>query len=189
MTEEWRPVVGYEGIYEVSSIGRVRSVDRAIVQDPGRWGSPVKKNLKGKILSLASNPACHGALFAHMYKDGVMKNVPVSRMVAEAFIGPCPEGMTDCCHNDGDNNNNTPDNLRWDTRAGNLADMHKHGTVMRGEKNPSSNLNEFQVRVIKRVLSSDNRRGVGRFLGSIFGLDEKHVSLIKRGACWGWVKV
>jgi hypothetical protein len=51
----------------------------------------------------------------------------IHRLIAEAFHGPCPEGM-ECCHNDGNRSNNRADNLRWDTRTNNHADRIQHGT-------------------------------------------------------------
>lgn len=187
--EEWRPVVGYEGSYEVSSHGGVRSVDRYVYQRGNRWGGTTKKRLRGKHLVQSNCCGTPGPLKVCLYKNGSGKNRTVHKLVADAYLGSCPDGLTDCCHNDGDNHNNVAWNLRWDTRAGNLADMKEHGTVMRGEKNPTAILNQFQVRVMKRILLSDKSRGVGRFLASVFEIDEKHVSLIKRGVRWGWVEV
>ena len=119
--EEWRPVVGYEGFYEVSNLGRVRSLDRVI--DHGRNGST---NLRGRILS-ASVPDKKHYSSVGLSAGGAYRHAMVHTLVATAFIGPRPIGM-ECCHNDGDKNNNRADNLRWDTPSANQLDRRKHGT-------------------------------------------------------------
>lgn len=82
-------------------------------------------------------------------EDGIRTTVAVHRLVLEAFVGPCPEGM-EACHNDGDTTNNRLDNLRWDTRKGNHADRKKHGTTPTGEKNPGCKITADTVRLIRR---------------------------------------
>lgn len=101
MTEEWRSIEGYEGLYEVSSYGRVRSLDRYEINNLG-----YKRLLKGKILSPG------------IKKDGYFivslknKNFRVHRLVAQAFI-PNPEGLPQVNHKDEDKSNNNVDNLEW----------------------------------------------------------------------------
>lgn len=74
--------------------------------------------------------------------------VSVHRLVAEAFIGPRPDGM-DVCHNDNNRLNNHYANLRYDTRRGNLADRDRHGTHQRGERNPSAKLTNEEADSIR----------------------------------------
>lgn len=103
--EEWRPVVGYEGLYEVSSTGLVRSVDRCLVNSLGKV-----VHLKGKILKGGDNGK--GYRYVFLQKDGTSKNISVHRLVAEAFI-PRPEGLYEVNHKDEDKSNNSVDNLEW----------------------------------------------------------------------------
>lgn len=116
-TEEWRPVVGYEGYYEVSNIGRVRSTTR--LDNRGRQKT-------GRVLR--AGIAANGYLLVSLWRDGVASSRTVHSLVAEAFIGPRPQGM-DVCHADGDRLNPVVTNLRYDTRAANLADARVHGTL------------------------------------------------------------
>lgn len=101
MIEEWRPIYGYEGLYEVSSYGRVRSLDRYEVNNLG-----YKRLLKGKILSPG------------IRKDGYFvvslrnKMFRVHRLVAQAFI-PNPDELPQVNHKDEDKSNNNVDNLEW----------------------------------------------------------------------------
>ena len=122
MNEEWRPVLGYEGVYEVSDQGRVRSVPRTDRRG-SRW--------KGKLRSGVPQGK-YGHVGVMLFKDrkGVKKYV--YRLVLEAFVGPCPAGH-EACHNDGDTANNCLTNLRWGTRQDNVHDAMKHGTVPKGE--------------------------------------------------------
>lgn len=119
--ETWNPVVGYEGIYEVSDLGRVRSLERMSSQ--GRL-------VKSRILK--QTPTSNGLyLKVDLVRGGksTRRTVRVHRLVAEAFLGapPSPE-RTDCCHEDGDGHNNAVSNLRWDTHANNVRDKDLHGT-------------------------------------------------------------
>ncbi len=122
--ERWRNVIGYEGLYQVSNLGRVRSLDRVV---PHRWCGTVR--LKGRILSLAPN-ITRGkvdALKVNLSQGGTTTVRKVHRLVLEAWVGPCPDGC-EGCHNDGDPTNNIISNLRWDTHKNNGLDRRKHGT-------------------------------------------------------------
>lgn len=114
--EEWRAIAGYEGIYEVSDQGRVRSLDR-IGADGRRWTS--------KLLKLGQYPSGH--LYVGLFRDGKQKIFQVHRLVLEAFVGPCPEGM-ECCHGEGGPGDNRRENLRWDTHSSNMRDRRRDGT-------------------------------------------------------------
>lgn len=116
MTEQWRAVVGYEGIYEVSDLGRVRSVDRIDARGRRR---------RGRSRSLVRQKSGH--LTVSLCKDGVHRQFLVHVLVLSAFVGPCPVGMEGCHWND-DGSDNRLENLRWDTRSANVADSVRNGT-------------------------------------------------------------
>lgn len=109
-SELWLPVVGYEGHYEVSNFGRVRSVPRVV---EGRWG-PTKR--LGCMLAL--KPANGRYMKASLCKDGVLTQHQVHRLVLLAFVGEPPEGFV-CDHIDCDIRNNNLSNLRWLSPADN----------------------------------------------------------------------
>ena len=119
--ERWKPVTGYEGIYEVSSHGRVRSVDRTVTRSDGR----VHRH-KGKLLRTPLS-AGGGYPFVKLSNHGKTQVRTVYSLVAETFIGTRPEGM-EVCHNDGDRTNNHLDNLRYGTSSDNNLDQLRHGT-------------------------------------------------------------
>lgn len=101
--EEWRPIKGYEGLYEVSSFGRVRSLDRIV---SGRNGS--QRNLKGAIMSYS----CTSVYPKVTLYNGKSKTFSVHRLVAEAFI-PNPDNLPCVNHRNEQPDCNYPDNLEW----------------------------------------------------------------------------
>ena len=105
--EEWRPVKGFEGYYEVSNLGRVRSLDRVDSVGRVRIGKILKQSAK-------NNGYMHLVLSA----NGIKKNAHAHRLVAQAFI-PNPLNKMDVNHIDGDKTNNKVDNLEWATRSEN----------------------------------------------------------------------
>lgn len=121
-TEMWRPVAGYEGHYEVSDQGRVRSVDRVCHDSIGRH-----RHLAGRPMSTHLSPN-NGR---HMVKLKTQQRghrwYTVSSLVLSAFVGLRPEGM-EACHNNGDATNDRLENLRWDTPSENARDRIRHGT-------------------------------------------------------------
>jgi hypothetical protein len=81
---------------------------------------------------------------------GVRKKRRVSVVICTAFHGPCPAGE-ECCHHDGNPLNNAADNLRWDTRTGNMADMVRHGTRLYGERHPRAKFSDADVEQARRL--------------------------------------
>jgi HNH endonuclease/NUMOD4 motif len=122
--EEWRPVVGYEDSYEVSDLGRVRSITRPTHNGIGR---PILGGLLAHALvSKRKYPS------VTLYRDGAGKAHRVHRLVLDAFVGPCPEGMESLHANDIASDNRLS-NLRWGTRSDNAADTVSNGN------NPNAN--------------------------------------------------
>lgn len=125
--EEWRPVVGYEGYYEVSDQGRVRSIDRVVTRRDGRSRKAVGKVLRPGRFSKTEH------LNVHLCRHGVSRTCAVHRLVMAAFIGPCPDGMN-VCHNNGVADDNRLENLRYDTSSANNLDTVRHGTHRHARK-------------------------------------------------------
>lgn len=112
-------MVGYEGFYEVSDLGWVRSVDRVVIRSNG-----APQTVRGKVLSPWRGQT--GRCVVNLSKGGPPKGHYIHRLVLEAFWGPCPDGHV-ACHYDDDSSNNHLDNLRWDTRSGNEYDKVRNG--------------------------------------------------------------
>lgn len=113
-SERWLPVPGYEDLYEVSDLGRVRSFHR--------WGDGKRGDLR-KLVTQKSSGHLQIALSG---KDGRKKTFRVHQLVLLAFAGPCPDGL-ETLHGDGNPANNVLTNLRYGTRAENHQDRLRHG--------------------------------------------------------------
>lgn len=137
MEEVWKDIAGYEGRYQVSSIGRVKSLPNQIRKSELILKQSTHKRSEHRLVNLTSSDS--GAFR--------QKSHWVHRLVLETFVGPCPDGM-EGCHNDGNPTNNVLGNLRWDTHEENTADVRKHGTL-RGENNGRAILTEEQAAEIK----------------------------------------
>ena len=114
--EKWLPIPGYEGMYEASDQGRVRSLDRHV---PGRDGR--RTFYAGRVLRPWRQKSGHLAVSL-----GRSKRECVHRLVLAAFRGPCPIGQ-EACHWDDDPSNNHLDNLRWASRSSNGRDRVRNG--------------------------------------------------------------
>ncbi len=126
--EEWRPIKGYEGYYEVSNKGNVRSLDRVISYSDGHFQS-----IKGRIMT--PNKTKWGYLQIRLSKDSSTKRRHIHDLVAEAYI-PNPENLSEVNHKDHNKLNNLVENLEWITHKDNMVDMGKYlrmrnGTITR----------------------------------------------------------
>lgn len=121
-TEIWKPVPNYEGVYEVSSLGQVRSIDR--LDNLGR-------RYRGVTLKQGTHPDGHKQIA--LSKDGKVTTRFVHQLVAEAFIGPRVGNLV-ACHNNGDPADNRVENIRWDTQQNNVHDRRAHGTDTHANK-------------------------------------------------------
>ena len=169
--ETWLPVVGFEGRYEVSDLGRVRSLWIA-----GRAYSRPRK--EPKILALKITGT--GYYFVTLCRDSFHKMGLVHVLVLEAFNSTRPSGM-DCCHNDSDRMNNRLINLRWDTRSGNLSDRLIHGTDQRGERANGARLTES---IVIDMRSRPKLRGAITAMAREFGVAEETVSSVLKRKTW-----
>ena len=122
MSAEWRPVLGWEGLYEVSSTGRVRSLDRTTVTSAG-----VPKAYKGRELAPGVNSS--GRLTVILNRPGETKSRSVHRLVAEAF---CTGSGSVVRHLDDNPMNNNSWNLAWGSYSDNQYDRVCNGIYRNG---------------------------------------------------------
>lgn len=173
MQEVWKPVKGFEGCYEVSNLGRVKSLPRKITST-NRWG-PMILNWPGRELRLLTDQ--HGYLKVLLSKNGKAKNMRVATLVAEAFLGPRPKGLF-VLHNDGNAKNNCASNLRYGTQADNMRDSILHGTRPKGRAHKCAKLTEKQVLAIRASKQTN------KFFADLFGVDPSTVRLARIGRNW-----
>lgn len=164
----WKTVPGYEGRYEVSICGRVRSL---------MWHE--KRRRKPRELVPAVLHAGH--LRVHLYANRVCKVASVHRLVLLAFRGPPLTEDLQCAHLDGDPTNNALWNLEWVSPKENMLHRDVHLRTARGEAHASARLTESAVRQIRReYLSGRSLQG----LGSQFGVSKQTIFKIVRGTIW-----
>lgn len=141
-----KAIEGFPG-YEVTDDGEVWSCwGRG--QQRGKAGNPwriLKFRIKKRVY--------HGVV---LYRDKASFPREVHRLVLEAFVGPCPQGM-ECCHNNGIPGDNRLENLRWDTRKANHGDQKRMGTRIAGSRHPAAILNEENVKEIRKRRSDGER--------------------------------
>jgi hypothetical protein len=165
---ERRPIADFDGYY--------------VDTEGGVWGNrPHPTNPDGEMRLIKPCAGEFGHLFVGLcHERHGRKTRFVHRLVLEAFVGPCPDGM-EGCHNDGNPANNRLDNLRWDTPSANYADRYKHGTHLLGTRNGNAKLSEEDVRTMFDL----RRRGWEvREIGKRFGITKGYASKILCGRSW-----
>lgn len=146
--EQWRDVEGYEGIYKVSDLGRVKGLARTAYRYSPRWKCDSIMRIKEKIMGRYvfkyrykgasrirdDRPA---ALLVSLSREGKASFRYVHHLVLEAFVGLRPQG-TEACHWDGDATNNRLENLRWGTSSDNTADAIRLGQFWPKQRSKAS---------------------------------------------------
>lgn len=175
MAETWMPVRGHEGAYEVSSLGRVRSLPRVIQYRNGR-----KSAHPGGVLK--ASPAGHGYLTVHLWTSNVRTTATVHRLVAEAFHGPAPSDTPHVLHGNGNPLDNRAENLRWGTAAENSADSQGHGTRIHGSRVGGSKLSDDEVLALRTMWASG--QWLQKELAHKFNVNQAQVSRIVNRKTW-----
>lgn len=155
------PVVGYDGLYEVSADGAV-------------WSSRKRRWLKPYVTPH------NGYLRVTLQRGGEKRGRYVHRIVCEAFHGPCPRGHQ-VAHRNGNRTDNRAENLRWLTPRQNTAEKEIHGTMLRGASHGSTRLSVADVEDILRRLGAGESH---RSIAAIYKTTASHVWRIKEGKSW-----
>lgn len=176
----WRDVEGYEGIYQVSSEGDIKSLERYSLKD----GRPYQF-LREKILKPWRDT--RGYVQVYLCKNGKSKPVGVHRIVAKAFLNN-PENKKTVNHKNGDLQDNRVSNLEWATQKENNRHAWETGLMnsRKGETHPNAKLNVDKVRQIKYALSE----GVAQAeLSRRFKVSPSSIQQIVNGKAWRHVKI
>ncbi len=163
MNEEWKPITGWEDLYAVSSLGRIKNIKRC------------------KIRKLFPN---HGGYWRVVLRqNGKQKNFSVHRLVAQEFIGFSDKPEVN--HKDGNKNNNAVSNLEWATRKENKEHAIATGLLDSvGENNENAKLTVSDVHWVKYLLGQG---AVGACLAKVFGVSPAAISKINVGRSWAHV--
>lgn len=183
MGEEWKPVLGYEDLYEVSNLGRVRSLDRieripdknGVYHDRVRKGMILKQNYDGRRNYLHVSLRRNG--------NGVSRNV--HRIVAQAFV-PNPNGYAEVNHKDEDKTNNSVENLEWCDHKYNS----RYGSKLTASNGERNSMNKFPESLIRKIreeyIPNDPKYGLTP-LSRKYGISVSHVCSIVKRRRWGWL--
>lgn len=177
--EIWKSVVGQEAQFEVSNLGGVRSLDRTTWRRPSRRHPDPQGWLQrwpGKVLKPC--PTSTGHLQVKIRQESRL----VHRLVLEAFVGPCPDGM-EGLHRDDIPAHNWLENLRWGTRSDNLNDAVRNGRHPLGEGHHWTTITEAQALAVKRLPNLS-----GREVACRTGVKRQTVYDIRAGKSWRWLK-
>ena len=180
MSEKWKDIKGYEGLYQVSNLGRVKSLGRETLSKRG-----VLMKFKGRMLSLNSKDK-DGYILVSLVRNKQKTTSKVHRLVCEAFL-PNPENRPQVNHKNGIKNDNRLDNLEWCTSSENqLHSIHTLSKkILKGEEIGHNVLNEnliFKILEKKREGYSytelENMFGINRStIHSAFKYTWKHLNL------------
>lgn len=151
-SEIWAPVVGYEGLYEVSSLGRVRSLDRVEKTHTAK-SSHVRK---GRMKVLRENR--YGYIRVSLYRHGQSKTFSVHRLVAMAFLGDPPPEKPLVLHGNGDRSDNIVSNLRWGNQSENILDAVRQGTHSESRKTQCPRGHDYSAENTYRNPTNGHRR-------------------------------
>lgn len=176
-TETWKSIPDYEGLYEVSSLGSVRSLERYVVGGKGK-----RQLVPSKVLKATEDS--YGYLVVSLCDSASgrkTKLFKVNRLVLLAFVGHNDHLMA--LHGDGNTKNNSLGNLRYGTGEDNAADRARHGKKVgaSGEKNGAAKLTTEDIGVIR------NRLATGESCRSIsfdFNVNAESIRKIKLGKTW-----
>lgn len=166
--ETWKPVPGYEGKYEASTAGRVRSLDRLVLYADGR----VRVH-PGKILSPVKGSNKYLQVFLSD-SSNKRKNLSLHEVVARTFLGPRPSGAL-VLHRNGQREDCRKDNLRYGSYSENEQDKTLHTPVK---------LSWVDVRNIRQRLHDGEKP---RDIAPDYGVTARSIRAIRSGQCFGYV--
>lgn len=178
--EVYLPIVGYEGSYEVSNLGGIRSVDRIVTHRRGKLDKPHNTMYRGKVLKQKIDK--YGYATVCIMINGKRKYTTVHRLVALSFI-PNPDNLPQVNHKDTNKLNNSVGNLEWVTALGNITHAIDNGLqkYASGEGLPQTALTQVEVATVKKLLS------LGKTQISIaekFNVNKNVIWRISKGLSW-----
>jgi hypothetical protein len=174
MQEEWKFIQGFGGRYEVSNYGFVRSY---LQKGTNKMMSEPQRGIAGTL-----EPSGYIALT--LSAGNKKRTIRAHRLVLEAFIGGCPNGM-ECCHKDNNKSNNKLSNLEWNTHRANIMEYGGHVAIgAKGEQALNSKLTNDDVRVIReRAISGETHAQIAKD----FPVQRRNVTRIVNRRRWAHV--
>lgn len=169
----WKPILGYEDLYEVSNKGDVRSLPKIRNSKSGskalHKGRVIKKYVRNEYYSVM------------LYKDNKPKNHTIHRLVAVAFI-PNPEGKKTVNHKDANKSNNRVENLEWATWSEN--NLHAHVVGLHNQKGSNNNSAKLNERDIEEIFEFRHKGFLYKEIAEIYNVTPSTIGNIIRKKTW-----
>jgi len=173
----WKDIPGYEGRYQASSLGRIKSLKREFSRTDWRTGKITKVAVKERILKPGKfNKAGHLSVFLRDKENPNGIGKPVHQLIMRTFIGEPPQGM-EILHINGVSTDNRVENLRYGTRSDNGIDRYRHAGC--GLK-----LTKCDVREIRKLLAKGVQQ---RQIAQRFNVSDTCIYHIKKGQRFKWI--
>lgn len=174
MSEEvWKDIPGYEGKYQASTEGRIRSVDRIVYSRNWYTGNPFERHIKGRILR--PGRFCKNGHVSVVLGRGAAGS-PVHQLIMRTFVGPTPDGQ-EIRHKNGDPKDNRLCNLEFGTRTENILDVFYQGKAWR----------KLTIQDVLDIRKGFESGMSGAELARMFGVSQTTISRIKYGKEFGWL--
>jgi hypothetical protein len=176
LREEWNDIIGFDGFYQASNLGQIRSCNRTVTYVDGR-----KRFCGGQVLKPYLNP--RGYLAVCLHKDQKNKVCTVHELVMLAFIGVRPKAF-DINHIDGVKTNNYLSNLEYCSKSDNVRHSFAMGLQVnpRGEKHNRAKLSEYQILEIRRLYAAGEVNQVQ--IASIYDVTKNNINSIVNRKTW-----
>lgn len=172
--ETWKDIPGYEGEYQASTLGRIKSLERTASIRNWYTGKPALRTVPECILKPGRYCKCgHVSVILRRGTNGK----PVHQLVLKTFVGEAPDGM-EVLHKNGDPADNRLSNLRYGTRTENILDIYRQGGRWR-------KLSVDDVEAIRFGLYCGIK---GVELAAMFDVSQQVISKIKNGRSFAWLK-
>lgn len=180
MQEIWKDVIGYEGIYQVSNLGNVKSLYRKVFYADGRTYTYKERILNWNIMRKVNR------CYVHLYKNSERKAMLVHRLVAQAFI-PNPDNLPEVNHKSGITTENDISNLEWVTHSDNMKHGFKTGLINNtGILHGNNIYNEDQIKQVKKYLLEGKGQAE---IERLTGVGRATVYEIKKGRQWVHIEI
>lgn len=179
--EKWVDIIGYEGIYQVSNFGRIKSLKRTFIKRKKGGGEmPVSMPESIRSKRLTSN----GYIKIALWYNGKVKHYLVHRLVAFYFV-PNPNKYKQVLHLDNNPSNARWDNLKWGTQKMNIQQAVTEGRWHIGSKNNKTKLKESDIPKIRKLVSE---KVPSRVIGEKFNVGHSAILSIKNNKTWSHIK-
>lgn len=183
MSEIWKDIPNYEGLYQASDFGRIKTLEKVCISTSST-GRVYTRTMPEKIMKPQKNNKTLHRSICLFDKFGIMRRFGVHVVILTTFKGESMVAKSLCCHKDDVADNNVPDNLYWGTRKSNGEDAVKNGRMIQSDRHSSTKLNKADVIIIKaRLRDGESPTNIAED----FSVSQACIRMIKIGRNWSHI--